>query len=170
MATSPGSTPMAKLPKPPNTRLHASCVASNGRALLILGESGAGKTGLALELMLRGASLVSDDQVELQEQAGRLMASAPATIRGKIELRGFGIVDVSAFEPQAEIAFAIRLQDAFPERFPENTEEIELLGCRIPLFWANAADRFLPAKALIFLQSLAASSPSCAIRLASPDN
>ncbi len=77
-------------------RLHASTVAIDGRAVLIEGPSGAGKSDLALRLIDRGAVLVSDDYTELLRDGDRLIARAPATIMGKIEVRGIGIVDLLA--------------------------------------------------------------------------
>ena len=74
--------------------LHASCVAIGGRAVLIEGPSGAGKSDLALRLIDRGALLVSDDYTLVRRKGAGLVASAPATIAGKIEVRGIGIVDM----------------------------------------------------------------------------
>ena len=63
--------------------LHATCVAIDGRALLIEGRSGAGKSDLALRLIDRGATLVSDDYTRLTRSGDALIASAPETIRGR---------------------------------------------------------------------------------------
>jgi serine kinase of HPr protein (carbohydrate metabolism regulator) len=71
--------------------LHASCVAIKGRAVLIEGRSGEGKSDLALRLIDRGAVLVSDDQTICQRRDGVLHATPPATIAGKIEVRSVGI-------------------------------------------------------------------------------
>lgn len=73
--------------------LHASCVAINGRALLLRGPSGAGKSDLALRLIDDGARLVADDRTLLRrDSGGLLLASAPPAIRGLIEVRGIGPV------------------------------------------------------------------------------
>jgi serine kinase of HPr protein (carbohydrate metabolism regulator) len=74
--------------------LHASCVAINGLAVLIEGPSGAGKSDLALRLIDRGGVLVSDDYTVLIRKAKQLVATAPATIAGKIEVRGLGIIEM----------------------------------------------------------------------------
>ena len=97
-------------------RVHASAVAIGGRGVLILGASGRGKSDLALRLIDRGAVLIADDQVEIAPRAGRLQACAPSTIRGKLEVRGIGIVDCEAAE--APIALVVDL-DGAPERMPE---------------------------------------------------
>ncbi len=59
------------------TAVHATCVAIRGRGLLIMGESGAGKSDLALRLVDRGATLVSDDYTLLTAANGRLVAPRP---------------------------------------------------------------------------------------------
>src|SRR5215213_3566639 len=74
--------------------LHASTVALDGRAVLITGPSGSGKSDLALRLLDRGFKLVSDDQTMVRLDGERLVASAPANIAGKLEVRGIGIVEV----------------------------------------------------------------------------
>ena len=67
--------------------LHVSSVAIGGRAVLIAGASGHGKSDLALRLIDRGAKLISDDYTIVEAKDGRLWASPPATIAGKIEVR-----------------------------------------------------------------------------------
>src|SRR3954468_19602333 len=76
--------------------VHASTVATDGRAVLITGPSGSGKSDLALRLLDRGFSLVSDDQTIVRRDGDRLIASAPPTIAGKLEIRGIGIVEMEA--------------------------------------------------------------------------
>lgn len=96
--------------------LHASAVAIDGLAVLIEGRSGAGKSDLALRLIDRGATLVADDRTAVRRVAGKLIAAAPPTIAGRLEVRGLGIVPLPHVE--AEVALVIRLADA-PERLPE---------------------------------------------------
>src|SRR5438046_8865508 len=72
--------------------LHATAIAIDGRAVLLRGTSGAGKSDLALRLIDAGARLVADDQSELRRQGERILVRAPATIGGLIEVRGVGIV------------------------------------------------------------------------------
>lgn len=98
--------------------LHATTVAIDGAAVLLRGPSGSGKSDLALRLIDRGATLVSDDYTLLTVQDGHLLASAPATISGKIEVRGLGIVSV---EPGGEtpVALVVRLDQAMERMPPE---------------------------------------------------
>ena len=62
--------------------------------MLITGPSGSGKSDLALRLLDRGFTLVSDDQTIVRRDGDRLLASAPPTIAGKLEIRGIGIVEM----------------------------------------------------------------------------
>ena len=80
--------------RPARLLLHASAVALGGRAVLLRGASGAGKSDLTLRLIDEGAQLVADDQVELTADAnGRmLIAAAPEAIAGMLEVRGIGIL------------------------------------------------------------------------------
>ena len=129
--------------------LHASCVAWQGHGALILGQSGAGKSALALQLMALGADLVSDDRTELLAEADALTARAPATIQGLIEARGVGLMCVP-FVPQAEIALVIDLDQPEPNRLPPQ-REITLLGISRPLVLAVPQPHF-PAAILCYLK------------------
>ena len=129
--------------------LHASCVAWQGRGALILGQSGAGKSALALQLMALGADLVSDDRTELLAEADALTARAPATIQGLIEARGVGLMRVP-FVPKAEIALVIDLDQPEPNRLPPQ-REITLLGISRPLVLAVPQPHF-PAAILCYLK------------------
>lgn len=97
--------------------LHATTVAVAGQAVVIEGRSGAGKSDLALRLIDRGAVLVSDDRSLLVRQGTQLKARAPASMAGRIEVRGLGIVTV----PHADdvpVALVVRL-DEEDQRLPE---------------------------------------------------
>ncbi|MBW7837065.1 MAG: HPr kinase/phosphatase C-terminal domain-containing protein [Sphingomonadales bacterium] len=113
---------------------HASCVQLEGGAVLLAGPSGAGKSDLALRLIHEGGRLVGDDYVHLELVGGRLMASAPAAIRGKIEVRGVGIIDAPSVE-RAEVRCLISLAPARDavERLPEPAR-LELAGVALPVF------------------------------------
>jgi len=100
-----------------SVQVHASCVAIRNKGILILGDSGMGKSDLALRLMDGGARLVADDRTELTVEHGRLCARAPKSIAGLIEVRGLGIV-AQPFASKAFVALAVKL-DAAPQRLPE---------------------------------------------------
>jgi serine kinase of HPr protein (carbohydrate metabolism regulator) len=123
--------------------VHAGCVALAGRAVLIRGPSGSGKSDLALRLIDRGWVLVSDDYTSLSEAAGRLMASPPATIAGKIELRGVGILE-RPYRAEVPVALLVDLAGP-PERMPEaDTAEYE--GVTVPMIGLSALEASAPIK------------------------
>ena len=105
-------------------------MALDGRGLLILGAAGSGKSALALELMARGARLVSDDQVALSVEGGRLIARAPAALRGRIAARFVGILNAETI-PGAEVALAVDLDRTETDRLPPRRSK-KLLGVTFP--------------------------------------
>ncbi|HEX7851690.1 MAG TPA: aldolase [Sphingomonas sp.] len=109
--------------------LHVSSIAIDGRAVLIEGESGAGKSDLALRLIDRGASLISDDYTLLQRAGRELIASPPDTIAGQIEVRGLGVLPIPHVE-KIPVALLVRLTDA-PERLPLAEEVRRIAGVDI---------------------------------------
>lgn len=117
--------------------LHATAVSVAGRAVLLTGASGAGKSDLALRLIDRGAVLVADDRTVLAARNGRLFASPPATIAGRIEVRGIGIVTLP-HAADVPVALVVDL-DAAPERLPEARVRT-LNGIDIPLIALDARE------------------------------
>ena len=121
--------------RPDSVILQASAVSIDGRALLIEGEPGIGKSSLALALIDRGAQLIGDDGVTLTLAAGetqsRLIASASPNIEGLIEVRGVGLVRFAVSQP-APVALILMLSQTETERLPETLGCRNLLGCAIP--------------------------------------
>lgn len=111
--------------------LHASCVAVDGRGVLISGRSGSGKSALALELMSCGAKLVSDDQTVLWEQEGCLWAKAAPNLKGQIEARGIGILNAATID-EAQVSLCVDLDRLEPDRLPQR-HTISRLGVSLPL-------------------------------------
>lgn len=97
--------------------IHATSVSLAGQALLILGRSGAGKSGLALDLIALGAGLISDDRTELHRVDNRLFAHPVTNIAGRIEARGLGILRLPA-APPAPIKAVVDLDALETERLP----------------------------------------------------
>jgi len=106
--------------------LHSTIVSVDGRAVLIFGASGTGKSALALQLMTLGAVLVADDRSIIMRDGSILLASAPTTIAGQIEARGIGILTVP-FEPSAQVVLAVDMGRPTDSRMPE-AETIDVLG------------------------------------------
>jgi serine kinase of HPr protein (carbohydrate metabolism regulator) len=132
--------------------LHASCVAIDGRAVLLSGSSGAGKSDLALRLIDRGFVLVSDDQTIVGKSGDRLIASAPATIAGKLEIRGIGIVDMETVS-DVPVALAVELTSEI-QRLPDDSRERVILGVRLPLITVDALTASAPSKVALALDRL----------------
>ncbi|MEQ9448012.1 MAG: HPr kinase/phosphatase C-terminal domain-containing protein, partial [Rhodospirillaceae bacterium] len=78
--------------------IDGTCVSIDGQGVLLRGAPGAGKSDLALRLIDAGASLVSDDYCEVTVMDGALALNPPASIAGKIEIRGYGIVTLPFVE------------------------------------------------------------------------
>ena len=132
--------------------LHASTVALDGRAVLIMGPSGSGKSDLALRLLDRGFVLVSDDQTIVKKQGGKLIASSPATIRGKLEIRGVGIVDMESSD-NVPVALAVELTSDI-SRLPDDSRERPILGLGVPLISVDAMTASAASKVALALDRL----------------
>lgn len=136
----------------PMETVHATCVAVDGRGVLITGPSGAGKSDLALRLLDRGFSLVSDDRTCVRLEDGRLVASAPPRIAGKLEVRGIGIVDME-HAPETPLALAVELSNAI-ERLPEDGRSFSVCGVSLPLVSVDAMTASAPAKVALALDRM----------------
>ena len=123
---------------------NASCVAIGGRAVLIEGEPGSGKSSLALALIDRGAMLIGDDGVILEEREGRLWAAPPPNIAGLLEVRNVGLVTLPTCA--APLALVIRF-DADAPRAVDVAERVERRGHALPLVPLYPASTALPLRA-----------------------
>lgn len=123
--------------------IHASAVAIDRRALVIVGASGSGKSALALEMMGFGAKLVADDAVWLRSVDGALIAQAPPTLTGMIEARGIGLLVAEPAGP-APVAAIADLDEAQTVRLPEHGSA-ELAGVILPVIARPAGSGFAAA-------------------------
>ncbi len=122
---------------------HGVLVEVYGEGVLLLGDSGVGKSETAIDLVKRGHRLIADDAVEIKRVSDRtLVGSAPEMIRHYVELRGIGVVDVrrlfgmGAVKDTEKIDLIIHLepwiQGKFYDRLGMDTEYTELMGIKIP--------------------------------------
>lgn len=118
----------------------ASCVAIGGRAVLIEGPSGSGKSSLALALIDRGATLIGDDGVRLEVRGARLHAFPPPNIAGLLEVRNLGLITFPTTE-DLPVALVLRLDPKAP-RFIEAAENAERAGIALPevALWPDGGD------------------------------
>ncbi|WP_246139476.1 HPr kinase/phosphorylase [Falsiphaeobacter marinintestinus] len=134
----------------PEITLHASCVALDGRALLIVGKSGSGKSALALSLMAMGADLVADDRTILRRDQSQVIAYAPDAIKGLIEARCVGLLQATPCA-LAQVVAIVDLDRTETQRLP-TLRKSDLLGQSVTLFlkvegahFASALIQFLKA-------------------------
>ncbi len=114
------------------TNIHASCVSLNNKGVLIIGASGLGKSDLCLRLIMdKGARLVADDRVDLQNIDGNIVASSPKVLEGLLEVRGLGIIK-QPFIKETPVHLIVRLVNNYNdvERLPDPVF-YELEGARI---------------------------------------
>ncbi len=137
--------------------LHATSVAINGRVVLLRGPSGSGKSDLALRLIDRGAALVSDDYTLVKRVDGRLIATAPDTIRGKMEVRGIGIVAMAALS-DAPVALIADLFDPV-DRMPLEPVHRNVAGIDVPVVKIAPFEASAPIKVELALKALGLPAP-----------
>jgi serine kinase of HPr protein (carbohydrate metabolism regulator) len=136
-------------PRLSSEAVHASSVAIDGRAILITGVSGSGKSDLALRLIDRGFTLISDDQTLVRRDGDRLIASAPPTIRGKLEIRGIGIIEMETAS-DVPVALLVELTSDI-QRLPDDSRERPILGINLPLVTIDATTASAAAKVVLAL-------------------
>src|SRR5690348_12208756 len=93
--------------------VHATAVAIEGRAVLLRGPPGAGKSDLGLRLIDAGARLISDDQCELRRSGSEVLVRAPEAILGLLEVRGIGIIRLP---PVSDVPLALIADLVAPDR------------------------------------------------------
>ncbi|MBR5753395.1 MAG: HPr(Ser) kinase/phosphatase [Clostridia bacterium] len=125
--------------------LHGVLVEVSGEGVLIMGESGVGKSETVVELIKRGNRLVADDAVEVRRVSQKtLVGSAPDNIRHFMELRGIGIIDarrlfgMGAVKMTEKIDLVINLEPWDDERAYErmglSDESMDILGLKVPMY------------------------------------
>ena len=125
------------------TSMHACLLQIYGTGVLLLGESGIGKSEISLELIKKGHRLIADDRVDIADVRGKLIGTCPESIRGMMEVRGIGIIDVgrmfgiNSLGEKSTIKLVINLvafnKEEPLERVGMKTDRYEILGETIPV-------------------------------------
>ena len=118
--------------------VHGTAVSIDGKGLLILGQSGSGKSQLALALITHGAKLISDDQVILINTESEIILSAPKSISGKIEARFVGILKMPVLI--APLYLVIDLDQKELDRLPKK-KFVTYFNKKIPALNANGVKK-----------------------------
>ena len=127
----------------PRITRHGVLVEVYGEGILLLGDSGVGKSETAIELVKRGHRLIADDAVEIKRVSAKtLVGSAPEIIRHYVELRGIGIVDIrrlfgmGAVKETEKIDLVINLeqwvQGKMYDRLGLDEQTVDILGIKVP--------------------------------------
>ena len=127
----------------PKTAVHACLMEIYGIGVLILGESGIGKSEISLDLIKKGHRLIADDRVDIRDVRGKLIGTCPESIYGMMEVRGIGIIDVTrmfginSLSKSEKISFVVNLV-SFDKREPlervgMKTDRYEILGEFVPM-------------------------------------
>jgi serine kinase of HPr protein (carbohydrate metabolism regulator) len=95
--------------------------------------------------------LVADDQIVLTREHAALIARAPAQLRGKLEVRGLGILEVAAVSETEIVLVADLVRDQQIERLPDPWPTVELMGLRVPVIHLRPFEASSPAKLAVAL-------------------
>ena len=122
--------------------MHACLLEIYGVGVLLMGESGIGKSEISLELIRKGHCVVADDRVDIADVRGKLIGTCPETIYGMMEVRGIGIINVSrlfgvgSVKNTANVNFVIQLEpydrNKVYDRIGLEEETTDVLGMRVP--------------------------------------
>ena len=129
----------------PRITRHGVLMEVYGEGILLIGESGMGKSEAAIELLKRGHRMIADDAVEIRKISGKkLMGTAPELIRNYVELRGIGIVNVAklfgmgAVKSENEVDLVVNIvpwkERQVYDRLGLEEEYMEILGVQIPMY------------------------------------
>ena len=133
--------------------IHATCVSIAKKGVLFLGDSGTGKSDMALRLIENGkAVLIADDRVNLIKKQGKIKASCPDNIAGLLEVRGIGLVKYP-HNKQTTVKLVVNLTQNPIDRLPERNFYV-FEGIKIPKIYLNPFESSACSKVLAALRLL----------------
>ncbi len=133
-------------------RMHSSSVVIDDNGVLILGDSGSGKSDLALRLIDNGATLISDDISICRKNLNNIYLYCPPEIKGLLEVREIGIITVP-FVEKIKLQLVVNLKSKNSQRFPKDNS-LKILGIKIPLINIDGKNSSAVAKIKVKLNEI----------------
>ena len=133
-------------------RIHSTSVVIDDNGVLILGDSGSGKSDLALRLIDNGATLISDDISICRKNSNNIYLYCPAEIKGLLEVREIGIITVP-FVERIKLRLVVNLKSNNNERFPKDSC-FRILGIKIPIINIEGKNSSAVAKIKVKLNEI----------------
>ena len=133
-------------------RIHSTSVVIDDNGVLILGDSGSGKSDLALRLIDNGATLISDDISICRKNSNNIYLYCPPEIKGLLEVREIGIITVP-FVESIKLRLVVNLKSNNNERFPKDSC-FRILGIKIPIINIEGKNSSAVAKIKVKLNEI----------------
>ena len=133
-------------------RIHSTSVVIEDNGVLILGDSGSGKSDLALRLIDNGATLISDDISICRKNSNNIYLYCPPEIKGLLEVREIGIITVP-FVERVKLRLVVNLKSNNNERFPKDSC-FRILGIKIPIINIEGKNSSAVAKIKVKLNEI----------------
>ena len=133
-------------------RIHSTSVVIDDNGVLILGDSGSGKSDLALRLIDSGATLISDDISICRKNSNNIYLYCPPEIKGLLEVREIGIITVP-FVERIKLRLVVNLKSNNNERFPKDSF-FRILGIKIPIINIEGKNSSAVAKIKVKLNEI----------------
>ena len=133
-------------------RIHSTSVVIDDNGVLILGDSGSGKSDLALRLIDNGATLISDDISICRKNSNNIYLYCPPEIKGLLEVREIGIITVP-FVEKIKLRLVVNLKSNNNERFPKESS-FRILGIKIPIINIEGKNSSAVAKIKVKLNEI----------------
>ena len=133
-------------------RIHSTSVVIDDNGVLILGDSGSGKSDLALRLIDNGATLISDDISICRKNSNNIYLYCPPEIKGLLEVREIGIITVP-FVERIKLRLVVNLKSDNNERFPKDSS-FRILGIKIPIINIEGKNSSAVAKIKVKLNEI----------------
>ena len=133
-------------------RIHSTSVVIDDNGVLILGDSGSGKSDLALRLIDNGATLISDDISICRKNLNNIYLYCPPEIKGLLEVREIGIITVP-FVERIKLRLVVNLKSNNNERFPKDST-YRILGIKIPIINIEGKNSSAVAKIKVKLNEI----------------